>query len=198
MFYIYGLSNVAEDIIASCLHDRQGLQAPLEHAAVADWTLIYSEHDNQEILPKRKNLLIHTRTLELVLPLGSILPARFGLIANDVAQIARLIGDQSEQIAKAFDRVQGAVELGVRVSFPRQAAIDATLREDPALSSERDYLSKKSRHAHFEVAEFGGRLADQLDRRRGLAQRSILSALLPLEKDHVLRKPEDDTEVLRA
>ncbi|MEO0916972.1 MAG: GvpL/GvpF family gas vesicle protein, partial [Pseudomonadota bacterium] len=59
-------------------------------------------------------------------------------------------------------------------------------------------LQKSGPQAHFEIAAFGGKLADELDRRRGAAQKKLLNAIRPLARDHVLRKPEDDTEVLRA
>ena len=88
--------------------------------------------------------------------------------------------------------------MGLRISFPKQPALDATLHANPALQAECTALSKRGPEAHFAIAEFGGRLAETLDRRRGHAQGQLLSALRPLARDHVLRKPEEDTEVLRA
>ena len=84
------------------------------------------------------------------------------------------------------------------IKIERPTALDATLAEHADLRAERDALAGKGPEAHFAIAEFGGRLAEQLDRRRGKGQRMLLDALVPLARAHVLRKPEDDNEVLRS
>lgn len=198
MIYLYGLAAADCEHVASRLDGMTGLQAPLQQTQIGDWTLVHSDHDDQEILPKRRLLLAHTTVLEQMVSMGTVLPARFGLVANDIAEVTTLIHAMQEKIATEFDKVRGAIELGIRVSFPRQAALAATLQGNPRLHAERAALQKKGPQAHFEIAEFGGKLADHLDRRRAQAQRRLLDALLPMARDHVLRKPEEDTEVLRA
>lgn len=198
MIYLYGLVEPRGAEIAVVLKDTEGLQGPLQHAEIAGWTLVYSDHDDQEILPKRRLLLAHTKVLELLLTIGTTLPARFGLVARDLGQVAVLIQSVRDTIAAEFDKIRDAVELGVRVSFPRDAALATTLQQDPRLQTEHANLQKSGAQAHFAIAEFGGRLADQMERRRGQAQRQLMDALRPHARNCVLRKPEDDTEVLRA
>ncbi len=198
MIYLYGLAAAECGIIAQALAQSDGLQGPLQFAKVGPWCLIYSDHDDQEILPKRRFLMAHTKVLEHILPLCTVLPARFGLIASDVAQVSALIGDNHDQIAEQFAKVQGAVELGVRISFPRQDALDAALQSTPALRAEQEALRKSGPEAHYAIAAFGGRLAELLDRRRGDAQRQLIAEIRPLVRDYVLRTPHEDTEILRA
>jgi len=198
MIYIYGLSAADKDTLSVALDGVQGLQGPLQVAPVGPWSLLYSDHDDQEILPKRRLLLTHTRVLEKILSLGSVLPARFGLAAVDLAQISALIDENMQQINAQFMKVKGAVELGVRISFARQPALCAALESSPSLRAEQAALRRAGPEAHFAIAAFGGRLAELVDRRRGAAQRALLAELRPFARDHVLRKPEEDTEVLRA
>ncbi|PJI91434.1 gas vesicle protein GvpL/GvpF [Yoonia maricola] len=198
MIYLYGLAAAEETVLSGMLTHAQGLQGPLKLAHIGPWCLIYSDHDDQEILPKRRLLLAHTRVLETVLPICTILPARFGLVAQDLAQVSALVEENATEITAQFAKVTGAIELGVRISFPRQVALDAALQSDTQLYAQQVALRKRGPEAHFAIAEFGGRLADLLDQRRGVAQRATLAALRPLTRDHVLRKPEEDTEVLRA
>ncbi|MFA8442737.1 GvpL/GvpF family gas vesicle protein [Yoonia sp.] len=198
MIYLYGLTAADSSTLSTALHGVQGLQGPLQFASVGPWTLLYSNHDDQEILPKRRLLLAHTKVLELVLSLGTVLPARFGLVANDLAQVTALIEENTPQITQQFMKVKDAVELGVRVSFPRQAALQAALQSSQSLRTEQIALRKAGPEAHYAIAAFGGRLAELLDRRRGEAQRALIAELRPLVRDHVLRKPEEDTEILRA
>ncbi|MEO0863431.1 MAG: GvpL/GvpF family gas vesicle protein [Pseudomonadota bacterium] len=198
MIYLYGLYEGQHDDLTTALEGSRGLQGVPEISAIGPWFLVYSQHDDQEVLPKRRLLLTHTQVLERMIAVGTVLPARFGLVADDLPAATALIQVQSDLVAEEFDRVRGHVELGVRIAFDREAALDATLAEHAPLRAERDALTGKGPEAQFAIAEFGGRLADQLDRRRGAAQRVLLDALVPLARDHVLRKPEDDTEVLRA
>lgn len=198
MIYLYGLFEGAREELEAAISGSRGLQGALCIADVAPWFLVYSPHDEKEVLPKRRHMLIHTKVLETMIAKGTVLPARFGLVADELTRAEELIAAQTPLVAREFDRVRDCVELGVRVSFPRQDALDATLAENADLRSERDALSKAGAEAHFAIAEFGGRLAEHLDRRRGAAQKALLNALVPHVRGHVLRKPEEDTEALRA
>jgi hypothetical protein len=196
--YLYGLIEAPAPNLSLELADLPGLQGPLQVHDIGAWGLVYSDHDSAEILPKRRLLLTHTRVLEEMLRFGTVLPARFGLVSDTVEKVEGLILGKSATIKQEFARVHGCFELGIRVNYPRKPALDATLAQDPALAREREKLSHRGAEAHFAMAEFGGKLADKLDRRRGAAQAQLLQALVPLCRSHVLRAPEEDTEVLRA
>ena len=198
MIYLYGLFEGEKVALEQALAGSNGLQNIPEIASVGSWHLVHSQHDDAEILPKRRLLLAHTKVLERMISVGTVLPARFGLVAQDLVTATSLITAQTDLVAAEFDKVRGHVELGVRVSIDREAALDATLAEPADLRAERHALAGKGPEAHFAIAEFGGRLAEQLDRRRGKGQRMLLDALVPLARAHVLRKPEDDNEVLRS
>lgn len=198
MIYLYGLAEADAWDLSGVLDGLHGLQAPLEVTTVGGWALVHSEQDDQEILPRRRLMLTHTRVVEQMLTGGTVLPARFGLVADSLGQARALVEGRADVIAREFDRIRGAVELGLRIRFPKEAALTATLAEAPDLRREKERLSGRGAEAHYAIAEFGGRLADRVDRRRGKAQAALLSALKPLARDHVLRAPEEDTEVLRA
>ncbi|MDX8351423.1 GvpL/GvpF family gas vesicle protein [Cognatiyoonia sp. IB215182] len=198
MIYLYGLVEASNAALPICLDGVNGLQGPLQQTQIGPWTLIYSDHDDEEIMPRRRLLLAHTKVLETMLTTGTVLPARFGLVARDMSQIEGLVHSVQNEIDAEFKKLSGAIELGVRVSFERQAALAATLDAHPRLRQEREALQRKGPQAHFEIAAFGGKLADEMDRRRGAAQKALLTAIRPMARDHVLRKPEDDIEVLRA
>lgn len=198
MIYLYGLIEAASDELAKVVTTVPGLQNPLQIAMIGPWTLIYSDHDDEEILPKRRLLLAHTKVLEALLPHGTLLPARFGLVSGSLAVVEQMILSKSALLTSEFNRVRDCLELGIRIRFPRPPALAATLAEDAELARKRDQLLKLGPDGHFALAEFGGKLADRLDRRRGVAQDQLLRKLVPLCRSHVLRRPDDDTEVLRA
>lgn len=198
MIYLYGLFEGMPHDLTAALEGAQGLQAALTISPVGPWFLVHSDHDDQEVLPKRRWMLTHTKVLERMIKVGTVLPARFGLVADDLPTATALITAQEKLVLQEFEHVRGHVELGIRISFPRGPALKALLASNPALKAERDALAGKGAEAHYAIAAFGGQLAEQLDRRRAGAQSALLAALTPAAHAHVLRKPEEDTEVLRA
>lgn len=198
MIYLYGLLEGDTAAMEQTVSGTPGLESHVETTTLSGWGLAYSAQGESEIQPRRRLMLAHARVQEAMMAFGTLLPARFGLVARDLAEVEALIAARAPVIAAEFDRVRGCVEFGLRVRFDRAPALAATLAEDADLRRERDRLQRMGREAHFAMAEFGGRLADRLDRRRGQAQASLLKALLPLARSHVLRRPDEDTEVLRA
>lgn len=198
MIYLYGLVEMADLPDAEQVTRLPRALGPVSAHKVGDWVLITSDFPGDEVLPKRRLMLAHTRIVETMMAHGTVLPARFGLLAADVPTVERLIRTRTAEIATEFARVQGQVELGIRISFDRDTALQATLRSNAALLQKRDALAGQGPEAHFARAAFGREMAEALDRRRGAAQREILKALLPLATAHLLRAPEEDVEVLRA
>lgn len=195
MIYLYGLIDCEAPPQTEHL---AGVTGPVTATRLARGWLIHGPADSDDILPKRRHLLAHARVLENLMPEGTVLPMRFGLFADSVAQFAEVITEGAEGIAAQFDRLAGRVEIGLRIAFPRDAALSAALVADPGLHREHERLSRLARPPHFAVAEFGRRLAEALDARRGAVQRRIVAALRDQWEDHVLKTPGSDVEVLHA
>ena len=198
MIYLYGLIEMDGNIAADVLAEMPATLGPVSAHRLGEWVMLSSDFAGEEVLPKRRLMLAHTRIVETMMDHGTVLPARFGLLADDLAAVTALIDGRRTQIAAEFMRVRGCVELGVRITYPRDAALQATLQADTSLQKKRDALAGQGAEAHFARAAFGRQMAEQLDRRRGAAQRTVLQTLIPQAKSHVLRAPEEDVEVLRA
>ncbi len=197
MIYLYGLLEPGARPAPGVLETASGVTGPVTFTELPQGGLIHGPHDGAEILPRRRVLLAHTRVLETCLDAGALLPMRFGMSAGGVPEVAALLAAQADALTPQFQRVRGRVELGLRVSFPRDAALEAVLAEDPALRAERDRLRARPA-GHFDQADFGRRLGEALDRRRTAAQRRLLAELRGEMVDHVLRAPEEDVQVLSA
>ncbi|ARE42204.1 putative gas vesicle synthesis protein [Rhodovulum sp. P5] len=197
MIYLYGLLEPGCEV-PEALTGLDGVTGPVDLTPLPQGTLIHGAHDGTEIRPKRRYLLAHTKVLETAASDAPVLPMRFGMWAKDVAEVADLLDAREGQIVSAFDRIRGQVELGLRIDFPREAALFATLQAEPALAAERDKLMAARTPNHFAQAEFGRKLAERLDARRGAAQKELLAWLRPQLTSHVLGKPESDVQVLAA
>jgi len=160
--------------------------------------VIAEHHAGGEIPRTRRRMLAHTRVLEAALAVAPVLPMRFGLVAGSAEEVAALVAANSDRIDAQIARIDGYVELGLRVRFPREPALEALLADRPDLAAARDRLRGRGPEAHFDRIELGRQVAEALERRRTEAQHLLLSALAPLCADHVLRSPEEDVELLRA
>ncbi|MEM9342705.1 MAG: GvpL/GvpF family gas vesicle protein [Pseudomonadota bacterium] len=195
MIYLYGLTNAPD---ASALDTLEGVTGPVQTTALESGpTLIHSPHDGAEVRAKRKALLAHARVLETALTSGTVLPMRFGLVARDLDEVAELVAAKSATIDEHFDRLSGLIELGLRVTFDTQQALQYQLSRDSALAAQRAALAK-ARSDHMAQAEFGRRLGDALDRHRTDCQRALLTALRPHVSDLVVRTPEAEAQLLAA
>lgn len=198
MIYLYGLLHPdfanAEDISS----DLAGVTGAVLTARLPEGILVYGPHDGAEILAKRRFLLAHARVLETFLQVDTVLPMRFGMIAEDVAEVAGFLNAQSASVAEQMSKLGGLVEVGLRVTFDKDAALEQQLDRWNGLKEERDRLMVQTRGGHFQQAEFGRKLGDALDRHRTDAQHLMVKALGARVRDMVVRAPESDVQVLSA
>ena len=197
-WYLYGLVDrpaLAEALAGSPVEGLSGPVAAIEAAGVS---LALAPCAAGPVPPKRRNMKAHLRVLEDLMGFGTVLPFRFGHVSCDPAGVAQLIESARDEIAENFGTVAGFQELGLRVDFDREAALDATLAADPALVALRDRLNARGGGTRMEQIELGRRVAEALDRRRTAAQRQLLRDLAPRARAHVLETPEEDVQVLKA
>ena len=196
MIYLYGLLEPDFAGGGLSLDGLEGVTGPVGITDLGTALLVHGPSETSEILPRRRQLLAHARVLETLSGLGTILPMRFGMVLQDRTELAAIIAHQGTEIRSQFDAVRGCAEYGIRVSFPREAALAALVEGDAALAAERDRIAATGGARRMEAAEFGRRLAERLDRRRAVAQKAILTELAPELAGHVLRAPEEDVQVL--
>jgi hypothetical protein len=112
-------------------------------------------------------ILAHARVVEAVAAAnGSVLPARFAGELSADADVARILVERRDSILAALDRVDGCVELGVRV-------LPAVDDERPQAASGSEYM----RGRLDEVAR-AGQVADTLQRSLATVARESTSNVL--------------------
>ncbi len=199
--YIYGLlrcQDIAADVRA--LGDLPGVATGALPRVVATDAVsaLISDHNGDEILQTRRNMMAHTRILEAAMDHGPILPMRFGSTAEDEDALIGFLDTNAAAILDALDSLDNCAEFGLRISFDETDCITALVRDFPDLKSEHERLAQRGADAHFERIALGRKISDLLAARRAEAQASLLKSLLPHCRNHVLKAPESDCEVLRA
>lgn len=194
MLYLYGLLDPESD--PGALTEMEGVGGRVSVAPCGKLCLIHGWSEEEEILPRRRDLLAHARVLEAAMAFGTVLPMRFGMVSPSAADIHERIACRADQVDQALDHLRGRVELGIRITAPEEAALSATLAREPSLRQARQRLATGA--DHFQKIEFGRKLGEAMARHRAEGQKQALAQLAPMVVDHVLRAPESDAEVLRA
>lgn len=159
---------------------------------------LVSAHDGSEVLQTRRNMLAHTRVLEAVMPATTVLPMRFGIVADSPDALAASLAPRGDELTGLLVRFDGLAEYALRIGWDRDVAMRTLVAASPELRARHAALRDKGAEAHYARIDLGRAVAEALDRRRQAAEKTLLATLRPLAKDTILRAPEEDVETLRA
>ncbi|NCA69382.1 MAG: GvpL/GvpF family gas vesicle protein [Sphingobacteriia bacterium] len=78
---------------------------------------VVSNLAGSRIRPQRRNMAAHQEVLKRLMRDQTPLPAAFGLLAESDAAIVRILADNQESFLDQLARVEGAVEMGLRMTW---------------------------------------------------------------------------------
>jgi hypothetical protein len=169
--------------------DFRGLRgladAPVERISVGDLEAIVSRCERASVQVTEEALVRHDAVCAAVMEDRAVAPARFGSAFADEESVRREIVARREELRAILVRLEGRVELGVRVLRP------AASEKDVQPSSGSAYL-----HARLEARQEALAAADHVEERLSrfaIARRSraletpelVLSASFLVERDTV-------------
>jgi hypothetical protein len=152
---VYGI--VEADGVDPCGFGLDG--RPLRAVAEGPLVAVVSEQDEGAPAPTPAALGAYEQTIRQLMEHGAILPAQFGSVVDDEAGVRDLLRRRRKVLLARLQRVRGAVEIGLRVSW-RDARGGSYLRD------------------RFELRQSARRVASELDPLSAVA-RSSRRALVP-------------------
>lgn len=88
-----------------------------------------------EVLPSRANLLEHTAVLERLAEVTTVLPMRFGVVAEDRSALTEgYLDSQHDELLATLGRLRGHVELRLRGRYDEEALLREVVADDPAVA----------------------------------------------------------------
>jgi len=134
----------------------------------------------------RANTLTHQQILERVMIDHSLLPVRFGTIADDADQIRdKVLIARYAEIRDRLAYVSDKIELGLKVLWiDKSELFREILDENKEIRRIRDRLTGKKGAAQRDQVKLGEMVKKALDHKRKKTEKDILSSLLPLCVDH--------------
>jgi len=158
---------------------------------------IVSNVPNVKLRPERRRLAAHHEVLKRLLARGSLLPMAFGIIADGPTAVERILALNRRSFAEQLARLNGTVEMGLRVTWDVPNIFDYFVATHPALRSLRDQVFRGGREPTQEDRIELGRLFDRsLTQDRETHTATVLHTL----NEHCIEckenKPRNECEVM--
>ena len=101
---------------------------------------IVSDTLSARLRPNRRNISAHQKVLKSLTADITVLPMRFGVLARNASAIERLLAVNMESINEHFERLNGRVEMGLRVSWDVTNIYEHFVTLHPILAAGRDKI----------------------------------------------------------
>jgi hypothetical protein len=122
-------------------HSLRGLEsAPVYTIDQSGIRAIVSDTLSARLRPNRSNISAHQRVLKSLTTDTTVLPMRFGVLARDAGAVERLLATNMESINEHFERLNGRVEMGLRVSWDVTNIYEHFVALHPTLAAGRDQI----------------------------------------------------------
>ncbi len=157
--YLYAVISGSEERI----FDFLGIdEMPVYAISDGKVSAVVSDAPNGKIRPERHHLAGHHEVLKHLMADNTPLPISFGIIANGTRAIRNILTRNREALLEQLNRVEGKVEMGLRVAWDVPNIFEYFVSTHPELRATRDRLfGTRRRPAHEDKIELG-RMFDRI------------------------------------
>lgn len=142
----------------------------------------------EELRPKRRDLGAHQAVQERLLDGGATLPLRFGFVASDEAAVEAELTEKAQRYAEQLQRLEGRVELNLKVSEREEDALREVLRQSEDARRLNEEL-REGRGAPDSSLALGELVAGLLRDREEQLAGALLASLRPSAVDVFVAEP---------
>ncbi len=197
--YLYGLIRADEDAEFGAIGlDHDGARGRVHTVRVDSVGAVVSDFSPRErLLPLRKNLEPHNDVLKAVMRATTVIPMTFGHVARSDEEIRRTLRRHKAAIAAQLDRVNGAVEMGLKVKWDVDSIYDYIVGVDPELAALRDQIfGRSTAPTQNEKMELGKLFEDRLNREREDQTARVLEMFKPSVREVAVNVPKGEKMVM--
>jgi hypothetical protein len=126
-------------------YEMRGLEsAPVYAIDQNGLRAIVSDTLSTRLRPDRRNISAHQAVLHSLTEDHTVLPMRFGVIARNAEAIQGLLAVNEKTIREHFERLNGRVEMGLRVSWDVANIYEYYVASHPVLRDARDEIWERN------------------------------------------------------
>ena len=147
----------------------------------------------------REDMIIHARVLEEIMKKHTLLPVRFGVIAENAEGVKCVLRQGYSDFVELIDKVEGKKELSVSVSFNKEDIYKDLLEKYENIRILKEKIAKLPREkVHNQHIAIGKMIAACLDKEKESHKKVFLDALTPLAVDVKNNGSYDDLMILNS
>jgi hypothetical protein len=189
--YVYGI--VRAGAALKSLHDAEELPDVrlIESGDIAALVSAGPERAAREVV------LGHGRVLEAALDGSPVVPLQFGMVLTDDDAVRNeILEGHHDELAELLDRLEGRVQMTLKVYYHEDAIVADVLTSDPKLVELREAIQGRSEdETRNQRIKLGEGINAAMDQRRQQDGQEILDRLKPLADAVALEPPEDELMV---
>jgi hypothetical protein len=197
--YLYGLIRAKDDVAFGAIGlEHDGHRGKVHTVLVDSTAAVVSDFSPRErLLPLRKNLEPHNEVLKEVMRSTTVVPMTFGHVARSEEEIKKTLRRHRAAIAAQLDRVDGAVEMGLKVRWDVDSIYDYIVGVDPELAALRDQIfGRSSAPSQNEKMELGKLFEDRLNREREEQTERVLEMFRASVREAKANPPKGEKMVM--
>jgi len=173
----------------------QNLAAIISHSPITRYSV------------SRENTLTHQRVMEEVMKYYTILPVKFGTIAESKNGLSpeenireKVLKERYQDLQALLEQMDGKVELGIKVLWSDMKVIFGEIvEENPEIRRLRNRITKRrASQARDGRIQLGEMVQSALENKKIRERKTILDALKKLSVDHRINRVFGDQMVLNA
>jgi hypothetical protein len=153
--YLYAIAARAQERT----YDVAGIdEAPVYSVSDGAVAAIVSDCSRQRVRPERAHLAAHQGVLRRLMLDGTVLPAAFGIIADNLEAVRHMLALNRDAFWEQLERVAGKVEMGLKVVWDVPNVFEYFIDHHPELRAARDHLlggnREPSQEEKLELGQF--------------------------------------------
>ncbi|GAA0316350.1 GvpL/GvpF family gas vesicle protein [Streptomyces polychromogenes] len=149
---------------------------------------VVSDVGEEEIRPRRRDLIAHQAVLDRLLADGTPLPLQFGYVAPDDGAVRQVLDERADTYLDALAGVQGCAEYNVKAEQEEGALLRGILADSPRASGLNEEILAGDTDPRLPL-ELGRLVAGEVERRRSHASAELIRALAPTARAYVVHPP---------
>lgn len=147
----------------------------------------------------RDNLMAHEKVIEAVMRSHTVLPVRFGTVADNEGKVKLILAREYDRFLELLRSLEGKRELGVKAMFKEEVVFKMILDKYGDIRALKEKIAPLPVvNTHFQRAEIGRMVAAALQAEKEARKAIILDALTPLALEVKTNAPYGDMMILNA
>jgi Gas vesicle synthesis protein GvpL/GvpF len=196
--WVYGV--VPADASLEELERRSDRLPDVSVVEAGDLAAIVGDVPEDDAKATRDQALGHARVLEAAVVDAPVVPFRFGIVVPGDDEVAsELIDPRRDELKQLLDRVEGRVQMTLKVYYDEDAVLHEIVDEEPEIGELREKMSQGPKEATRDIRVRVGELVNNaLEERRQRDSKEILEQLKPVSIAAVAEGLEKEFMVLNA